>query len=75
MEVFQPSKEFFQMLEGQCEVRATEVVRTVAGVRNATDNVNDLYLPTWYTLRGLYRNYLESIGYSFDIFKYVNNSV
>ena len=68
MEVFQPLKEFFQMLEAQCEVRATEVVRTIAGVRNNTEDVNVLYLPTWYTLRGMYRNYLESIGYSLEFF-------
>ena len=51
--IYAPVKEYFEHVKNLAETRATETVRTMTGLRNSsTDNIEDVYLPTYMSLRG-----------------------
>ena len=65
--VYNPIQEFFtERLIPLCEVRATETVRTMVGLRNNTDNTDLVYLPTYMSVRSVYGSYLDGLGYDIE---------
>jgi hypothetical protein len=59
---YAPLKEFFEHISKLSETRATETVHTMTGLRNSKDDIGDIYLPTFMSLRGCYVDYLLCIG-------------
>jgi hypothetical protein len=68
-------QDFFMRLSGLCEVRATETVRTMCGLRNSTGDTDRVYLPTWMSSRGCYAQYLDELGYEFKSYNDGNYEV
>lgn len=65
--VYNPIQQFFtERLIPLCEVRATETVRTMVGLRNNTDNTDLVYLPTYMSVRSVYGSYLNGLGYDIE---------
>jgi hypothetical protein len=45
--IYTPVREYFQHVSQLCEQRATETVRTITGLRNSKDDIDELYLPMY----------------------------
>jgi hypothetical protein len=60
--LFPPLNAFFSSLLSLCEVRATETVPMV-GLRNSTEDIDKVYLPTYMSIHGCYAMYLNQLGY------------
>jgi hypothetical protein len=72
---YAPVREYFEHISKVSETRATETVRTMTGLRNSKDDVNEVYLPTYMSLRGCYGDYLSRIGYTITWFNDGNYEV
>ena len=72
---YAPLKEFFEHISKLSETRATETVCTMTGLRNSKDDIGDIYLPTYMSLRGCYVDYLSCIGYTVTWFNDGNYEV
>jgi hypothetical protein len=61
--IYAPVQEYFEHISKLAETRATETVRTMTGLRNSTDDIDEVYLPTYMTLRRCFEDYLSRLGY------------
>jgi hypothetical protein len=73
--IYAPVREFFEHITKLCETRATGTVRTMVGLKNSTDNIDQLYIPTHMSLRGCYSSYLSRLGYSVTFYNDGNYTV
>ena len=72
---YAPVREYFEHIRKVSETRATETVRTMTGLRNSKDDIDEVYLPTYMSLRGCYRDYLSCLGYTVTWFNDGNYEV
>jgi nucleosome binding factor SPN SPT16 subunit len=66
--VYGPVREYFEDVKKLCETMATVTVRVMCGLKNSTDDIDVLYLPTHMSLRGCFASYLSRLGYSVEFF-------
>ena len=71
-ELFDDIKDFWDGVQNLAEIRATKVVRTVAGLETQGDADGVVHLPQYFSIRNLYGRYLDDLGY--DMKQYGNGS-
>lgn len=65
-------KDFWSGIEAFAEVRVTKTIRTVTGLEAHGDDDGVVHLPQFFSLRNLYRRYLDELGY--EMKQYGNGS-